>query len=237
MTDTSLPPEDSLTEDALTSADTSLARQMAQATKRPRGRPLGSKNKSTIEREASMVNRFTTPPSRGSTAGKTTTETHVLDERELRERRQAKANRAQVYAAKISVELNDHMMTMLVAMGVPTEMVYAPGKAPIQEQHYAKYGPVGNAMAVDPATAKSWGQFLADLTDTQTGSKVANITDNPNAAILLHGVLAAVSTFQWFNGARKMMEQLGPVLEAYKRQQANDAQAQANAEAQQNGAQ
>lgn len=220
------------TSEAMRPAEVGLANAFAAAPARNRGRPPGSRNRSTINRESTTVSPTNIiPPRRRSTPTSLDVMTDVDKEAEAKRKKQAKENQAKVYGAFIANQLNDYIMMAMQGIGVPQEWLYAPGQAPTVSRS-TKYGPMGNQIAIPPMMAESWGKLLSELANTEQGSKIAGFGDNPLAAIGLNGILAMVTTAQWFSSFNKIMKILPQQIELYKLAQ---AQAVAEEMAKQNG--
>lgn len=179
--------------------------------RRSPGRPKGSVKKP--------------PAGRGATIDTTASEkkdddTPGMDPAEKKALKDARA--AQLAQATLDA-INDNFFMILMSMGVPDQLLYQPGQAPVQVKAESnKYTALGATMAVNPAMAKNIGHFLAELEQTDIGQKVTGATGGGNGPIIVYGLLSLFSTVQYVQGLSRTYKELAPLLQAYRAQQMQD---------------
>ncbi len=188
---------------------------------RRRGRPVGSRNKATIEAEQSALgkapsgSRIVSPPGRPPKPD---------DELTAEQKRELKARRAEDLSEKIASGVNDNLMLMLTSMGVPPSLLYKPGREPKKVEESSKYTEFAGNVCLSPMQANIFGKFLAEAEGTDLGKKVSGSTGGGNGALFLYGVLSLGAAVQYVQGLQKFYSQMKPMLDAY---QANVAREQA----------
>jgi hypothetical protein len=184
--------------------------------KRPRGRPPGAKNR---PKEPDLgVN----PPmelGRGSSPkGPPPKSTDTVDQ-EANKKAEKKA-RAEEYAKYISEDINDKIFMAVVLLTknqIKPEMFYLPGKAPAAKQSDERLSELGNAVAIPPDMASSWGKLLAELSYTQAGQSATKYAGNNNLAILGAALTAIVTTLQYVGSVKNTIEGIQQGLEEMQR--------------------
>lgn len=176
--------------------------------KRGRGRPPGSTNK------VKPPNGGVNPPMtmRGGTPSKPKASDPV-DTSEAT--KAAKAARAAQYAGYINTELNDQLFMFLISASggaVKSEMLYKEGRIPAKAQSNPNLTEFGNAIAIPPDVADSWGKLLAELSYTDVGKNVTKITDNHAMGVVVAAITALYSTYRY-------SQQLKPILEGMRKMQ------------------
>lgn len=184
------------TDDILRALEGVTQEDVATAPRRPgkRGRPPGSRNLTPEERAAR--GRAPKPPK--------------TPEDELKAKVEAKRKRAQEIQGQISTELNDMLMSWLISMTPLTaDVLYKPGRQPVGVVRDSPYTDLGNLLAIPDNLAKSAGKLVSELEATDGGSKVAAMTQDGKAPL----VIALIGTVF---GAVQYARQLNPVIERLK---------------------
>ena len=205
-------------------AEAKIAAPAEQAGPKRRGRPPGSRNRSTIEAEQAVLgrppsgSRMVSPPSRSD-------KTKPDDELTAEQKRELKLKRAADLSDQISSTVNDNLMLMLTSMGVPSQLLYKPGREPKRVTEDSKYTELAGNICLSPMQAGIFGRFAAEFEATEYGKKVSSTTSTGNGALYLYGLLALGAGVQYVQGLQKFYSQMKPLLEAY---QANIRQQQAS---------
>lgn len=200
----------------------------ATAAPRRRGRPPGSKNRSTIAREQqtgvrSGPQRLVTPPIRTPLTPSEEEAKRV----EEAARRIHKAERVEELTAKIGEAVNENIALLLTSAGVPARFIYTPGNEPAQTQTDSKYTPLAHKVLFTAHQTRNYAKFIAELEETDLGKKATGVTGNSNTSLLIYGLLSLGSTIQYLQGVSEFNKTLRPMLEQYKAwqmQQASDMQ-------------
>lgn len=187
-----------------------------------RGRPPGSKNKTTLEREAAARGsgggaRMVTPPGKGAKPSEGLT---------LEQRVAHKQARAAELSVKVGEAINDNLMLLLMSMGAPSALIYNPGMEPAQTKAESKYTPLGQQLVLGPMQMNIVGRFLAELEATDIGGKAGAQLSDGKGPLIIYGVLSLGAMIQWAKGLSDAYKQFEPMLKAYQAQQ-NVAQQQA----------
>lgn len=208
-------------------------------TPKRRGRPPGSKNKKTLEREKSTV----TPPTRDFRTG-----ADILTSRQASQKREEekqkippgelkviKKNETEVLADTIASELNEKIAMALIMMGAPQYLVYKEGQAPKVFKKDSPYADAISPLLIDEGTASIWARFAVELKHTSVGEKITSGEGNGNSTIslILYGVLSVLTGAQYVRGLAEFYKQFAPFMEAYK--QAQQAQEQTTNQGVENG--
>ncbi len=179
-----------------------------------RGRPAGSKNKSTIAREnATQINRgarMVIPP------GKKAKEDDGLT---ADQRREAKLTRADKLATTVSDTINDNLMLLLMSLGMPSELLYMPGKAPKEVKVDEKYTALAKQLTIDPMQAHIIGRFLAEMEATETGGKVGTAISDGKGPLIIYGILSVAAGVQWGKNLMDAYKAFEPMLADFKARQ------------------
>lgn len=184
----------------------------ADAPKRPRGRPRGSPNRS----------KLVTPP--GTTTTTSGTQPSGAREPDPAQVRAAKAARAEELAAKVGDTINDNIMLILSSMGVPSHLLYQPGKEPQQQAANNKYTQMGNMVAISPMQANLYGKFLAEAEATDLGKKLTGTAGPSNGPLVIYGLLSLAATVQYVKSLQQFSQRLKPLLDAYAEQMRQQAE-------------
>lgn len=186
--------------------------------KRGRGRPPGAKNKpKDVDRDSAAKIVGSRPPAQP-------TEPDDKDKKAQDAAEQRKA-RADYYADKIKNDLNDSVLLFLVSASggaITMEMLYKEGHVPAGTETNPHLTKMGNAIAIPPNVAKSWGKLIASLETTDVGKNLSKATENSTAALIFAGLTAAWSTYQYMQQLQPVIERLQQVRQAaadLKRQQ------------------
>jgi len=185
--------------------------------KRGPGRPIGSTKKAVPPSggvNPRMTMRGSNPPK-----GKAT---DTVDEKEAT--KEQKKLRAEQYATYINTELNDKLFMLLSSMPnspFKAENFYKENKVPPKAASNPNLSELGNAVAIPPDVADSWGKLLAELSYTGVGKSISTATDNHALSVVMAAVAAIYSTYRY-------SLQLKPLLDAVKAAQVLQQQAQEN---------
>ena len=190
------------------------------------GRPKGSKNKTTVEREATTVSSsrdVRTPTQRmmGSRAPSSTADKSDLTPQQ---KQANKAARTEEIADKISVSFNSNIAMVLGSMGMPTNFIYKPGREPKRVADSSPYTEFVGQILISPGQATIWAKFLTELEQTELAKKFSGTGEgNSNIALLSYGALSLLAGMQYVQGLNKFYSEMKPMLEqmkAMKEQQA-----------------
>lgn len=132
-----------------------------------------------------------------------------------------KREKTEQYTTMIVRDMNEQLMSLLIAMGVPPEMLYQKGMVPKSMVVDSAYTPIANGIAIKPNQAKSIAAFIAELEMTNTGQRLSNKTSSQNAALGYKGIMAVVATGSYLMGLNKTMKTIMPVVQAFKEAQKN----------------
>lgn len=218
MTDTSevapVQAEDiELDDDALASSSAGLAERLANQppVRRGRGRPPGSRNKTTIAREEAVARGEYIPPStRGSVvrpgrqappprAGKEPKPQIVRDVEKVKKA-------AVDYQNLIVEELNENILSVFMGLGIPSNMLYKPGHEPSAQVSSNKYTELGAKLVLNPSQAKVLGRFAAELAATKSGETAAAMVQNNTAMLVVYGLLSVGAGFQYLSGVKQVID-------------------------------
>jgi hypothetical protein len=224
-----------LTTEALRSADEILRERLAQhpippeMQKRGRGRPPGSPNKpkdGQVKPPGSNGQKLSVP--RG-TAQRVDV---PKDEATMAQKAAAKKARAEELTAKIQVELNEHILDLFMSMGVPTDFLYKPGRAPSHAPANSPYTDLGQKLAINPMAASAWGKFAAELEATDVGGKLVGAgTGSSTLPLILSGLFALGAGLQYAKGVQEVLQNMQTLMQAkaeYERQQQAQDEGQTN---------
>lgn len=201
----------------------------ASVPRRGRGRPPGSKNKSTLERE--RIAASLPPPRQPNVPPSETPKREPPTAEEILAKKRARESRANDISAKIQEDLNDGIMMLLVSMGVPAELLYKEGYVPEHQVKASKFTPLASNVVVGPLQANVYGKFLAALEDTETGRKVTGNTSTGNGPLIVYGLLSIAASVQYVQGLSQFTKNISPILEAYKAAQLTEQTKRAAEEA------
>lgn len=178
-----------------------------------RGRPPGSKNKSTLEREAreravTGSARLHIPPGpKDPTKPDDKPDKPVITG-------EMKAKRGEYLGVKVAETVNDNLMLLLMSAGVPTELLYKAGRAPVKAD--SPYTDLAQMITMSTMQANLIGRFLAEVEATDTGAKLTSAGADGKGPLIIYGVLAGASVVQWGRSLAQAYKQLEPILEAYR---------------------
>jgi hypothetical protein len=206
-----------LSTEALRSADEMLQERLRQApspsigtAKRPPGRPPGSKNKPK-DTDPVKPNGARISVPRGAAARVDIPK----DEATIAQKAAAKAARADELAGKISENLNELILDAFMAMGMPTEFIYKPGRAPASAPVNSPYTDLGAKLTINPMTAKAWGRFAAELESTELGGKLVGTGQGSSTLpLILSGLFALGSGAQYFKGVAEVLQNMQRIMQA-----------------------
>ena len=195
----------------------------ANPPKRGPGRPPGRKNNATILRESGQPSstrssRIVAPPAR----------TPKEEKQSLEDKQKAhavKIARAEKLADDVAETINDNMMLLLMAMGVPTELLYKPGMEPTAAKENSKYTPLAQQLALGPMQSQFIGRFLAEMEATETGGKIGASVSEGKGPLILYGILSGAAMIQWGKGLMDAYKNIEPLLKAYQAEQIRQQQA------------
>jgi hypothetical protein len=223
----SLPPEATTpaSQSSIIEAIAARSRQDAAAKvegpKRGRGRPPGSKNKTTLEKEAASRgsgggSRMVTPPPRVPRVK----EDDELKIKELIERKKARALELE---GKILTDLNDGIFQLFIMAGMPAEALFKDTTKVQAAVVNPNYTDLGNQMAISPMAAKSWARLAAELEQTGLGTKATAMAGTGNAGLIVASLMAAVTGAQYVKGITDVLGRVKQAQEAMARAQASNS--------------
>ena len=200
------------------------------------GRPPGSKNRSTLYREQQAAEQrssipseariVSTPPVRASKPPPPAAKVLTDEEKEelARKKLEAKRRRAAEYEKKITEDVNDFLMSALIAVGMPVEMLYRPGMEPVHKVRKTnKYTDLGNILAISDLQASVWGRFAAELESTGAGTKVTNlVSGDSKIPLYIYGAGSLVLGIQYMRGVLPVIQKIA-LLQQAKMQADEDA--------------
>ena len=192
----------------------------SNAPKRARGRPKGSLNK---PKEPELGRN---PPMELGTGRSSLKEPNTREpvDKDANNKAEKKA-RAEEYAKYISEEINDKIFMAVVLLSknqIKPESFYLPGKAPISKQSDERLSELGNAVAIPPDMANSWGKLLAELSYTETGKTATKYAGSSNLAILGAALTAIVTTIQYVSSVKTTVDTIQQGLAAMAEMKANE---------------
>ena len=183
--------------------------------RRGRGRPPGSTNKPvTPSGGVNPPSRFSIPaPSRNQIPSTTDTA------KDAEAKKQEKKAKAEQYATWINQELNDKLFMFLIGASngsIKPEYIYKEGKVPLKAQSNPNLTELGNALAIPPDVADSWGKLLAEISYTDAGKNLSKITDNHMIAVIGAALAAAFSTYRYTQTLKPYLAMIKKVQESQK---------------------
>jgi hypothetical protein len=98
-------------------------------------------------------------------------------------------------------------------MGLPSQMLYAPGYTPPAAQASGRFTPIGAKLAVSPLQAKVWGRFGAELEASGAGNRLSGATSGA-AALPIWGGLALLMAFQYGKQLNDFRQLVQPWIDA-----------------------
>jgi hypothetical protein len=191
-------------------------------TPRKRGRPPGSKNKATLQREAEGKATTTREPSGARMVTPPPKPPKPDDGLTPQQRHEHKLQRAAELSEKVADAINDNILLVLMSMGMEPDLLYMPGMAPQQVQVNNKYTPLARMLTIQPMQANTIGRFLAELEETETGGKVTGAVSDGKGPLILYGILSLASVVQYGKNLKDAYEKFEPLLTAYRAQQVDN---------------
>jgi hypothetical protein len=193
---------ESLTPETKTSASTllGLSERVAAAgpvvmdNRRRPGRPPGSRNRITVEREAAQKD-----------------DKAKADAAKSKKERTEKVNEL---ANKLTEDFNQQLMSFLISQGVQPSYLYKDGISPIKKASI--YTPLGEQIAVQPFTANAVASFLVQLEENASDSAALERLTTGTSGLILRGGFALLCAGIYVRGLAQAYERLQPVLKAQK---------------------
>lgn len=213
-----MPEDEPLSTEALMAANESLADRIKTTIpppteKRKPGRPAGSKNKGT---DGTVKPNVVIPPGeRGSRDGppRLSNEAKAAN----------KKRKAKEYSEKIAEEVNDYLMSLFMAAGVPAAALYKPGMEPQAAKVSNKYTDLGNQLALGPMQSEAFGRFLAELESTDLGTKAAGmVTGDSKLPLVFYGIMSVGAGVQYLKGVKEVMDRMAPLIKAQQEAKARE---------------
>lgn len=187
-----------------------VATNKVTPTRRPRGRPPGSKNKTPAQKLAES----------NPEAAK------VLEESQKREAKKARAGEIE---KQIYGELNDQLMTLLIgSLNINPDWIYLPGKGPVIQKKDERFTELGNMLAIPPNLAHSVARLASELETTGVGQSVSGVAQNSNVGLIVAGAMTLFGTFQYVKTLSNTFEKLKPLLDAKKAYEASQKEESQN---------
>ena len=206
-----------------------VASTTASGPRRGRGRPRGSKNRTTLEREQQTgiprdtPSRIVAPPSRRGT-GPENKEPEISPE----ERKRIKDARAGQIEKEIVGELNDNIMLLLVGLGIPGELLYKPGHIPQAVTEVSKFTQWAGNVVIGPQQARAYAHLWAEIEQTETGKKYTGKAGGGKGLLGWYALLSLGSTVQYVQGLNNFIKELKPAMEYYESMKASQQQERNN---------
>lgn len=168
------------------------SRQEMPKTPARRGRPPGSKNK---PKEANVI------------------DVKSMTKAEAEARRKKKDE----LAAKIVATANDNIMALLMSQGVPSMLLYKPGREPSVAPNDSPYQDLGYRVSIKPMQANAVASFIIALENNEkVGTVVSALSGDTDStlSLVLKGVFATVMVGQYVKGVVEVYKMMQPLLEA-----------------------
>lgn len=172
-------------------------------TKRPRGRPPGAKNK---PKEPELGYNPPMELGRGKDTPRPSSNDSV--DKDANKKAEKKA-RAEDYAKYITEDINDKIFMAVVLMSknkIKPDAFYLPGKAPAAKQSDSRLSELGNAVAIPPDMANSWGKLLAELSYTDAGKSATKYAGTSSLTILGAALTALVTSIQYVTSVKSVVD-------------------------------
>lgn len=201
---------------AFTLSPTAQSEVSGEPIKRRPGRPPGAKNKATLEANARAREGGTTAFDTGRRSlsdRKQGDPNQPVDEDA--NKKAEKAARAEEYAKYISEDVNDKIFMAVVLMtkgAVKADEFYLPGKAPASKIADERLSPLGQAVAIPPDMANSWGKLLAELSYTEGGKTATKYAGSNALSILGAALTALVTTLGYVTSVKATMEGINQMI-------------------------
>lgn len=164
-----------------------------------------------------VIDNSSAPPKRGPGRPR---KDPITDEDVERKRAERIANdkrkKVDEYTDKVINEWNEEIMRMLIDMGVPPNFLYKSGAPPTTVAN-TKFTETGNMLAIKPQQARRVSRFVVELEYTDSGNKIAKAlagTQSGSIGLLIYGVLAGYSVFQYARTMETARRNLEPLLKA-----------------------
>ena len=193
-----------LSPDALKEAGPDLLSQL-NASKPPR---------QSRSKKQSMV---TPPPRRRVEQVPAATDDDELKRKEAERLLRYKKQRTDEWTEKIVQDANDQIFGILIAFGIPGELIYKDG-SPKSTQFRTDLTDTGNMLAIKPNQARNVGAFLTELeTGTSAGQALSAVNSGGPLTLVLKGLAAGWSVYQYMTALNNFRKMIEPLLEARKR--------------------
>jgi hypothetical protein len=160
--------------------------------RRPRGRPIGSRNRPKEETETPRPKQ----------------QTEVDKNREAKARKERIENMAQ----GIADGLNEQIMLFLMSQGVPSAVLYQNNMAPVKKESI--YTSIGERVIVQPLQANAVASFLVTLDENTVSSDALEKLSSGTAGLVIKGCFAVGTVAIYVRGLAKAWEQMQPMLRA-----------------------
>jgi len=210
-----------LNQEATKSATLDLLSTLSRTTKsrgstgRPRGRPLGSKNKPKID---PLTGQLSGGPKPKADQQPSTVE-------ELKKRNAAKKKRAEELEARILEEGNEALMSMFIGLGVPAQMLYL--KPPPIKVVNSNYTPWANRIAIKEGTAKVLSLTAAEWESSNAAAQIAvNVMKDSPLRLAVLSIASVFMVGRQVKAVIDLQNELKPWIEAYKKAQQTPQPAQ-----------
>ena len=172
---------------------------------------LGGEKPDKKDNRVSLV----TPPS-SRPRGRPPKQQYLTPEEERERQRQLKKKKAEQYEKFIVEEVNNNILTVLIGLGVPEQVLFLPGKAPKATVVDPSYTEIANALTLKPQQARALASFTVELEGTNLGKSVVGATTNGNTALVLKGLSAAIAGSTYLFGVNKTVQRLMPFIKAMR---------------------
>lgn len=200
---------DDLSAEALTAHVSTLQERIASATS-PDVTKVAGERKPTRGRPPKSTSGRITPPPRPPKP----TQPQIPPEEQAR----LKKLRAEEIGGKIATEINDNLMTLLMAAGLPVNMLYKKGMEPKSAPKDSPYTDLGEMFALGPMQTQSIGRFIAEFEGTEMGKKTSGaVGANSNIPLVLYGLLSIGAMGQYVQNLSKAVPRIKQMMDAQKR--------------------
>jgi hypothetical protein len=139
--------------------------------------------------------------------------------RERREKAERTKARATELATLISGDLNDQLLSWVIAAGVPAQAIYK--VPPVEVVVDTNLTPIGNALAIPPSLAKSAGRLVAELESTDSGAKLASAVEGGKMPLVVAGISTMVGAAMYGKRLQSTLDQFKPLIEAAQQAKKN----------------
>lgn len=183
---------------------------------KPLGRPPGSRNRpkdgQEPDRAGASPTRIVTPPRR---------EPQAKDAVDQDAAKKAERDRkVSEYEQKLTGEISEDLLAaVMAATGIPSEVFFVSGKAPVRFTPNTNLTRIGQAFAIPNDVAHYWSKVLVAFTETDSGKKLTGSFEGGNAGLLFAGLMAVASTVRYFQQVKSGMQMLSELAEQMAQQQ------------------